>query len=293
MYDQVDLIQRKKRYLVCVEATGGTVEAIDAVILEAHVEVAFYRMVDQLQSMFSTGGGLSEGDLIRFVKASFFVSNQEFGEREALEWAEGFEFPKGIGCRDELDLGLVGGDLGRLVKLRQSAMGDTRLSLDRIDSLGYVDEDVIRLRGLVGGMDIVVGKDFIPNGTPPKLRAKYIRIAPAFNKMILELYDAGAILIIPTSTAKKISGVHFSSAHWTVKSGKKKGRNIGDCSNAEDGSVLNSLEVQKLVKDKWGTIEHPGPEVLVQMILRQSERVGIEELVLYKMDLRVRLLFCL
>jgi len=286
VYNQVDLIQRKKRYLVCVEAAGGTVDEIDGVILESHVEVAVARMVSHLQSMFSAGTGLSEIDLIRFVKASFFVSDQEFGEREALEWAEGFQFPKGIGGRDESGLRLVGGELGKLVKLRHFGMGNTRLSLDRIDSLGYVDEDVIRLRELVGGMDIIVGEDFVPNGTPPKLRAKYLRIAPAFNKMILEQYDAGAILILPTSAARKVPGVHFSSAHWTVKSGKKKGRNIGDCSNTEDGSVLNSVEVQKLVKDRWGTIRHPGPEELVLMILRQGERVGIGELVLYKMDLK-------
>jgi hypothetical protein len=71
-----------------------------------------------------------------------------------------------------------------------------------------------------------------------------------------------------------------------VKSGKKKGRNIGDCSNTEDGSVLNSVEVQKLVRDRWGSIRHPGPEELVLMILRQVERVGVSNLVLYKMDLK-------
>ena len=285
-YDRSDLAQRKRRWLACVEAAGGTVESVDAVFLGPYVEAAVLRMVDQLRLMFSTENELSVVDLIRFVKASFFVSDQEFGEQEALEWAEGFVFPAGVGFRDEIDLRLMGGDLGEVAKSRHLSMGDTRLSMDRIDSLGYEDEDTVRLRGLVRGMDIVVDHDFVPNSTPPKLRPKYLRVAPAFNKMILEQYEAGAILIVSTAAARNIPGVHFSSAHWTVKSGKKKGRNIGDCSNAEDGSVLNSKVVQGLVRDRWGIIKHPGPEELVLMILRQIDRVGIDEVVLYKMDLK-------
>lgn len=285
-YELFDLTVRRTRWLSCVEAAGGSVGAVDKLKLETHIEVALYRMVDQLKVMFVNASGLSEVDLVRFVKAAFFVSDQEFGEREAVEWAGGFEFPKGLGLRDEVDLHMAGGNLAALAKLRQSQMGDTRLDFCRIKSLGYVDEDVVRLQGLVRGMEILVGEDFVPNGTPPKMRTKYLRIAPAFNKMILEQYEAGAILIMSTEVAKNIPGVHFSSAHWTVKTGKKKGRNIGDCSNAEDGSVLNSLEVQGLIKEKWGAIKHPGPEELVDMILRQGERVGVKNLVLYKMDLK-------
>jgi len=251
-----------------VEAAGGTVEAVDAVMLGHHVKVSIAKMVDQLRLMFSTESELSVGDLVRFVKAAFFVSDQEFGERDALDWAEDFVFPPGIGWRDELDLCLMGGDLGELARSRHTSMGDTRLSLSRIDSLGYVDDDVLRLRDLVVGMDIIVGQDFVPNGIPPKLRAKYcLRVAPAFNKMIFE-QEAGAILMMPTAIARNIPGVHFSSAHWTVKLGKKKGSNIGDCSNTEEGSVLNSTVVQGLVRDRWGIIKHPGPEELVLMILR-------------------------
>ena len=94
-----------------------------------------------------------------------------------------------------------------MVKLRHTEILDTRLYLDKIAHPDYVDENIIRLRRLVGEMDIVVGQDFVPNGTPPKLRAKYLRIAPAFNKMIVEQYNASAILIVPTSAAKKVSGV--------------------------------------------------------------------------------------
>ena len=136
--------------------------------------------------MFSAECELSKADLTRFVKASFFVSDQEFGEREALEWADGFVFPSGINIRDEFDLRLMGGDLAEVAKSRHFSMGDTRLSLSKIESLGYVDDDIIRLLGLVRGMDIIVEQNFVPNFVPPKLRATCLGVAPAFNKMILE-----------------------------------------------------------------------------------------------------------
>mgnify|MGYP000025132167 CR=1 FL=1 len=180
----------------------------------------------------------------------------------------------------------MGGDLTSLVMEMQSARVDERLNLQRIETLGYEDDDVRKLKSLVGGMEIVVENSFMPNGVPPPLRAKYKRVAPAFNKMILELYEAGSVIIMPTSTALLVPGVHFSSAHWTLKSGKKKGRNIGDCSNSPEGSSLNSVEVQEMVRQKWGAIFHPGVEELVRMILRQLDRVGVEQLVLYKMDLK-------
>ena len=45
MYGLSDLVQRKKCWLVCVEAAGGSVEAVNAVVMGPHVEVALFRIV--------------------------------------------------------------------------------------------------------------------------------------------------------------------------------------------------------------------------------------------------------
>ena len=97
---------------------------------------------------------------------------------------------------------------------------------------------------------------FVPNGKPPPLRQKYLRVAPAVNKMMYELYKAGLIFILPTTVVLAIPGVHFSSTHWAKKKGKKKGRPIGDASSSESGCALNSDEVKLKVDAMRGSIRH-------------------------------------
>ena len=273
------------KWLECVRQVGGTWDLVEKVVLSPNIAEAIQKMANQIVVMFPK----HRQDFNRIqliIKVAFYVCNLVFGEKEALEWADDFHFPVDLGFRDQQALEKFGGDLAAFVKEKHKLQASDRLSLQRIKTLGYEDEDVERLKSLVDGMEIVVGNSFKPNGNPPTLRAKYKRVAPAFNKMIMELYDSGSVLIIPTSTALLVPGVHFSSAHWTIKSGKKKGRNIGDCSNSSEGFSLNSKEVQELVRLKWGEISHPGIEDLVLMIIRQLDKVGIDELVLYKMDLK-------
>jgi hypothetical protein len=163
-----------------------------------------------------------------------------------------------------------------------------RLSLESVDRwVPTTDPDYGRLRDLVSGIPIITAEDFRPNGAPPKLRAKYLRMAPAVNKLMYQLYEKDNIIIMPTEKAKQIKGVHFSSTHWALKKGKVWGRPIGDASSSEEGtSPLNSERVKELVKEMWGDIEHPTVEILSAMVQRQAVRVGWENLMLWKMDLR-------
>jgi hypothetical protein len=102
-----------------------------------------------------------------------------------------------------------------------------------------------------------------------------------------QLYDSGKVMIIPTRMALQIEGIHFSSTHWAIKKGKVWGRPIGDASAADSESCpLNSERVKALVSDRWGPIEHPTLRALSEMVVRQAERVGWDNLVLWKMDLR-------
>ena len=40
------------------------------------------------------------------------------------------------------------------------------------------------------------------------------------DKLMMELYEDGMILILPTATVQQIPGVHFSQSHWALKKGK-------------------------------------------------------------------------
>ena len=127
----------------------------------------------------------------------------------------------------------------------------------------------------------------MPNEDPPPLRAKYVRMAEPVNKLMQQLYDAGKVIIIPTEMARRVRGVHFSATHWAVKKGKVWGRPIGDASATEGNSCpLNCERVKELVTELWGPIEHPTVKKLAAMVIRQAERVGWDNLVLWKMDLR-------
>jgi len=84
------------------------------------------------------------------------------------------------------------------------------------------------LEELVERLRIFVASDFVSNRSPPHLRHKYLRVSPAVNKVLMELYSKGDVLFLPTVVAKSLPDVHFSSTHWTTKSGEAKGRPLGD-----------------------------------------------------------------
>jgi hypothetical protein len=221
----------------------------------------------------------------QLVDQAFASGCEIFGEMEAVQWANNFTFPHGVTDRDRIELEQQGYNLVALVKRRQEEIGAKRMSLESIQRISKSDPDFRRLEELVEGLRIFVASDFVPNAKPPPLRRKYLRVSSAVNKVMMELYDQGLVLFLPTSMAMKLPSVHFSSTHWTTKAGKAKGRPLGDCSNAESGSALNSAEAKVLVDAHYGKIKHPTLSELMQMIGRQATRVGREEVACWKIDL--------
>ena len=225
------------------------------------------------------------GDVEELICEAFASGCDVYGEKEALEWADDFKFPQNITDRDGVELHNLDYNLVALAKRRQNEIGAKRMSLESIKRISSLDPDFDRLKELVEGLRIFVASDFVPNRKPPPLRRKYLRVAAAVNKVMMELYDQGLVLFVPTSIAMKIPSVHFSSTHWTTKAGKAKGRPLGDCSNSESGTALNSSEVKALVDAHYGRIEHPTLFELMQMISRQAHRVGREQVACWKIDL--------
>jgi hypothetical protein len=227
-------------------------------------------------------------EISSLVRNSILSADENYGELEAIEWANGYTFPPGLGSRDAERLRELNGDLAAMTRERHAEMLVVgRLCDESIkNTVDPSDPDFSLLRGLVTGIPIVTAQEFKPNGKPPPLRSKYLRVAPAVNKMMYELYDAGLIFILPTEAALLIPGVHFSSTHWAKKKGKKKGRPIGDASSSESGCPLNGEEVKVKVDALWGSIRHPTVESLVRMISRVASRVGWDKVVLWKIDLK-------
>ncbi|MEI8301616.1 MAG: hypothetical protein WCG10_08435, partial [Chlamydiota bacterium] len=73
---------------------------------------------------------------------------------------------------------------------------------------------------------------------------------------------------------------------WTTKFGKPQGRLIGDTSATESGTPLNSHEVKEMFDENFGTIHHPTIVEISRMIYQEAERIGWENAILWKMDLK-------
>jgi hypothetical protein len=226
--------------------------------------------------------GQALGDLLRQAEG------EVFGISDALAWAGGFTFPAHVWTQDSAELEGHGGDLAAMVRARQEHSRADRLSRRRIhECVDQLDPDFDRILDLADGIRIFVADDFEPNGAGerPPLRAKYVEVSAAVNKLMFDLYEAGVIILLPTAVALGVLGAHFSSTHWAPKRGKARGRPIGDCSNNRSGSNLNSLAVEDKVRGHWGPVEHPTLRQLVNMILGAADEWGWDEIVLWKTDL--------
>ena len=117
-------------------------------------------------------------------------TSDEYGEAEALEWADGFQFPADVASRDMMDLDRHGGDLEAMVRERHDIMSSKgRLSIESVEAFVAEDDpDRQALLELVHGIPIVVSDDFVPNNAPAKLRSKYVRLAPCVNKLMYDLF---------------------------------------------------------------------------------------------------------
>jgi hypothetical protein len=238
-------------------------------------------------------GEVDEGDLKALVAEAYEVTDSQYVLRDAIKWGEGFVWPEEVRGRDWQRV-LSAGSLEAAVADRHREMSGDRLSRERVDRwVERTDGDRDRLLGLCGGMNVFVDESFVPNGRPPPMRAAYKQAAGAVNKLLLELWEADLVFIIPTCEAVRIPGIHFSPAHWAKKTGKRGGRNIFDSRDDTHGNAINSEGGKERIIQEWGEIEHPTISDLVQMIFEFAEeakselRDGFawEEVVLWKADL--------
>ena len=105
------------------------------------------------------------------------------------------------------------------------------------------------------------------------------------NKLVYELFKEGKVVILPTGLIKNIK-THYSALSWTTKFGKPQGRLIGDTSATESGTPLNSQEVKEMFDKNFGNIHHPTIVDISRMIYDEAEKIGWENAILWKMDLK-------
>jgi hypothetical protein len=273
---------------VYARAGIGTSEETDEKVLPKTAK----EKIKQIICMIFTHFGLStisEKELTSLLVKVYIDAGEIFDTSDALIWGEGFMFPEDICTRDELRLEKAGGNLSTMVGRLHQEVRHRRFSAARVkEMISCKHEDYRTLLDLAAGIVVGTCHEFRANGdiTMP-LREKYLAVAPAVNRMLMESWESEKVFIIHTKVARGIKGIHFSPASWAKKRGKPQGRPIVDASNATSGMSLNDpLEVAKgMAKDRYGEIALPTLKAISLMILKAAKRWGWEHLVLWKMDL--------
>jgi hypothetical protein len=236
------------------------------------------------------------------VRAAYKMADGLFGEKEAVDWADGFSIPEEAVRHDESLLRSAGLDFDAMVRRRLKDLAGQRLSRQRVESCiskENPERDKL-LRLAETGMPLLLDPDHVPNGVGkwPKLRRAYQAVASAVDKMFFENFHAkGLAFVLTTATVRTIvKDCGLFPASWCPKAYKKSGRPLGDCSDggSEPGnSPINSEYTKQASDEEWGGVKHPTIEQFSRMILRfyreavaKDPSVKWTDLVIWKMDLR-------
>jgi hypothetical protein len=245
---------------------------------------------------------ITHKQLTQIVSDAHVAASGEYNIRAAQQWAQGYDFQAEL-----IQTGLLefkkAGSLEALCIERHASLAPRRLNLNTVhltfgengDKIpGLHPTDFKHLCTLaIEGIELLLPADFESTSTPPALRKKDEKVAPAVHKIMASQVEQGTMLILPMAEVAKIPGVHFSCQHWTENKGKPQGRILCDVANAEaeDGTPLNGkgmLEKQLLrtrIKEKWDEIKHPTLMALMQMALDVADEYGWDNSILWKMDL--------
>lgn len=254
------------------------------------------RKVIKLMKDYFGEAGLEELDINNLIDECFQACDRVVGEAAAVEWSKDskgipFKLDIEICAEDISELQKVGGDLRKLVEVKQQRLAEDRFSVARV--LACVprdDPDFARLIDIAGGVELVVREDFEPSNRPRgPLRQSYLRVQGAVNKTLSKSHEEGLNIMLPMGNLCGKPKVNFISIHWAENGEKPEGRTISDSSvgrNMRPEWAVNSKEGKEKMKIRWGELVFPSIHDLARMILQQVERVGWERAVLWKADIR-------
>jgi hypothetical protein len=257
---------------------------------EGHVDAMGWAL-----SVFATANAATNQQLADLLHEAADNSISTYDEASAIEWANGYKFPEWYIRSDEKCLRAADLSFVKMVERRLKRLSTGRLNLQRIATLNTSNPEKELLKDLVIGMKVHLPEGFVPNGSliPSPLRATYVAVAPAVNRMLGDIRGQELAFLLPLQLAREnVPNLHFAKAHWTRKKGKPSGRPLGDLSFV-DGTPLNSPETAKAAADYYGAIIHPTIEDVAVMICdfwkktkAANSTASFSSLRLWKMDLR-------
>lgn len=243
---------------------------------------------------------LSASAIEAVLKEAIAAAAESYGVRACQLWADGFQLSKESREQDLQLFRSCGNDFTRFVQAKRQPRAADRLSEERVTRVVdpaalSVPEDFARLLDIARGIVIQTDSDFTPRADRENIpmRKRYTeQVSHAVNKLLHKQWLEGTVVLLPTSVAETIPGVHFSFQHWALKAGKACGRSICDVAYwSKFYAALNGVakegkeRVRAMMRAKWGTIEHPTVAQIALMIWEAAAKWGPENIVLWKLDL--------
>ena len=219
-------------------------------------------------SVFAGAETATSEDVSVLLQEAAVAAKSEFDEGSANTWAGGYKFPSLYIESDSACLRAHQLDFVSMLRRRLKILSPNRLNHERVKMLRTDNPEIRLMSELVSGMWVPLPLDFKPNGQDPPtpLRAAYVSVAPAVNKMLGDVVEQKLAFLLTYEAARKhVPNLHLCKAHWTKKKGKPSGRPLGDLTYV-DGTPLNTPEMSDAAALHYGAILHPTIEDISIMI---------------------------
>jgi hypothetical protein len=237
--------------------------------------------------------------VLELLTQAYALMDEQYAIEDAIAWGED-EFkdgiPKAVVEAHERELAEHGGDLDRMLQARLDGLRPRRLNRERVGRLSPDNPERDRLLDLADGIEVVTPSRHYPNASLPEqrppLRKLYQRAHKAVDKLFYDLVQAGLAVLLWSTTAFALPGLHLSPAHWAPKAGKRHGRPLIDSTDASSkypDTCLNGPEVADWAERYYGPIVHPSIVDIVLMIwaFRQAHAtLTWDDIALIKIDLK-------
>ena len=219
-------------------------------------------------AVFTGSEEASRTDVASLLEEAAASARNDFDEESALTWAKGYKFPTHYIESDRACLRAAQLDFVSMIRRRLKTLSPNRLNHQRVGQLRRDNPEIRLLSELVTGMHVPLPPGFTPNGqdTPTPLRATYVTVAPAVNKMLGDVVEQRLAFLLPYEEARRyVPNLHLCKAHWTRKKGKPSGRPLGDLTYV-DGTPINTPAMSDAAAAHYGAILHPTIEDIAVMI---------------------------